>query len=311
LNVSRARPQDDAASGAEPSDAHIESLLRRHPPAAPAPSEAFRSTLREHFLRSAALQADEAQEATAGRSARVAMRPEPWLGRLLAAWRGRRVAGLALTLAVAILAVAGLQRFLPEAAQPPTVLSGPSLVERNATAWIGVRDIKGWYVDAQGRRYEEWVRFEGSQPPHYRRLVDGPAMVAGVVEQWNISDGRQEWLVDGADGRIVQAVNIGGDGTVLLSTPTDLQCAFLELPAELDVAPEPIASDVLDGRPVYRLEARVGEQQRIYWLDADDFLVRRIETAGGELLWARGAIEVNSGIPRGDFAPGITRRLDL
>lgn len=311
MSRARPRPEDDAVFGAGSSDERIESLLRRHPPAAPAPSEAFRSTLREHFLHFAALQADEARGATSGRSDHWTVAPEPWPRRLLASWRGRRVAGLALTLTVAILAVAGLQRFRPQVAQPPTALSGPSLVERNATAWIGVRDIKGWYVDAQGRRYEEWVRFEGSQPPFYRRLVDGPAMVDGVVEQWNISDGRQEWLVDGADGRIVQALSLGGDGTVLLSTPTDLQCAFLELPAELNVASEPIAGDVLDGRPVYRLEARVGEQQRIYWLDAEDFLVRRIETAGGELLWARGAIEVNSGIPRGDFAPGMTRRLDL
>ncbi len=271
-------------------DPELERLLRTHTPPAPAPSRAFRKGLRAHFIAETQRLGDVVPAAWSEPSPRWALRVRPALVGLAAA-------------ALLLLTV------LRPGANDTRVVSASELIERNAEAWIDVRDVKGWYRDAEGRRYEEWVRFEGSQPPLYRRLLDGPSLLPGVAEQWNISNGTYEWLVDGADGRVVEQVFLAGEGTQLLATPSDLQCAFLELPSELSDA-SVIETD-LEGVSVFRMSGTVHGQERVYWIDGADFLVRRIDSEDGAVLWQRGDIAVNTGLPRREFAPGRTERLNL
>lgn len=280
-------------------DERLEGWLRDFGPAAPPPDADFASQLRGRFLAAVEAEGREAKPADAA------------TGELPDAGRGLRwllwpVA--ALGVALALLVAAPLLR--PDAPSAPVAdvdapapMARDALVAANAEAWDGVTDVFGVYRDAEGRGYQEWVAFRADGPPRYRRLLLGEGELPGVQDQWNISDGDTAWIVDGASGEVLESARDDED----LSVPTVLQCGALALPSAARDGPSP-SPGVLDGRAVYRMEAVSEGETIVYWVDAADFLVYRVDDAQGRTVWKRDALSTNTGMSDGLFDPANLNR---
>ena len=269
----------------------IVSMLSEHRPAAPAPRAAFQSEQRRQFV--------SAHAANAGGISQ-------WWSRALEAISTRRVI---VWPAAAIAVVLGLVFVAPRfGIDPSAPLEAPApvtraeLMERNDVAWLDIEDVTGWFETADGRRWEEWVQFADDGTTRYRRFIDGPSTEDTITSQWNISDGMTEWVVDGESGQMVRSF------AQPESIPDGLQCSMLRLPMLTAEGAQPTAGR-LDDRQVYRLEGTLGDSLRVFWVDARDMLVYRVDDADGKTLWRRGDVTINDGLPIESFERTNLERL--
>ena len=65
----------------------------------------------------------------------------------------------------------------------------------------------------------------------------------------------------------------------------------------------------LDDRQVYRLEGMLGVSLRVFWVDADNMLVYRVDDADSKTLWRRGDVTINDGLPIESFERTNLERL--
>jgi len=305
------RPSDWPDDG-DPLVGLLSSVRPDTPPARPE----FEARLRARFLAGArqgsgaterdaeTVRAAGTPHGPAGAHAAPRRHGDAWrTGRVGPVWPGLRAAvwpvaaaAAAVTLALAVGYGQGHLRTQAGPGTPaaPAPMSRSSLLAANARAWAGIEDMSGRFETDDGRRWEEWVAMEGGNVVRFRRYIDGPPIAGGVQEQWNISDGVTEWLVDGATATVVATSEF------TQSTVGDLQCEMLRLPLEAADGAEPSPGQ-LDGRPVYRLEVHAQGRLRVYWLDALDMLVYRVDDEHGATLWRRSAIEINPGLSPDEF----------
>ena len=322
------RGPDDARHSAK-LDSELESLIRASAPEDDGARPSFESALRTRFIDDVRRQALSAATEGEGTVAdRDDAGTEGWLPSL------RRVLGLGettsssrwrpLVVPAALLALVAVFGWVvlpggPSSRLKPPAITAAELSASNAAAWAAVESLAGAFQSASGDRYEEWVVWSERGVDRYRRLrvlqagTDGTGRTGGTrgadgpagTGEWIVSDGREEWVVDGHSGAIVASRPAPPPD----QGAADLSCVSLALPSDLIGA---VTAERLDGRPMYRVtplgtdaEASVAA----YWVDADDRLVYRIDGHDGQVLWQRLSLELNPDIPDKLFTPGNLDRL--
>lgn len=252
----------------------LERLLRTHRPSVPPAQPEFQRALGRRF------------EAEAGR------RGYPdggnrWM--LPMSWAASGRVAPAVLLAVVTLVVAGLWR--SQAPRVPPAMSRAALIEHNARAWKETNVLVGSFVTGDGWYFEEWMRRDGDALM-FKRFSRPPATTV-KRPQWNISDGRTEWVVD-ADTRAVRATRSATRASDPDAPPQErLQCAALLLPPGQEDGPAPLPT-LLDGRSTYRLDGLTADGQPAwFWVDAGDHLVRRIDRRDGITMWERRELDLD------------------
>lgn len=267
----------------------MESLLWSHRPGLPPARPDFRADLEARFLRSV-----EAQVALA--------RSRPGLALRLASWPVP-IAGAVLSL---VLLLVGAW-WVVGAPRVPAAMPRAELVARNAEAWAEAETIVGSFSTGDGWYFEEWLR-PAPAGLMYKRFSRPPATTV-LGPQWNVSDGRTEWVVDAGSGA-VRAERPAGRAIGPHAPPQErMQCAALALPPGLALGPQPVPA-LLGGVPVYRLSGRTADGlPAVYWLDADDFLVRRIDRPNGAIVWERTRLELGEDLAVDLFRPDALANL--
>lgn len=262
----------------------LDALLRAHRPGATPARSVFETALGQRFARDV-----EAQ--------RVADGGRRW--RMLPGWLAPRWATAAGALALA--AVFAIAVWVAGSPRVPPALAREDLIQRNAEAWAGTTTLVGSFTTGDGWYFEEWLR-RGSNGVMYKRYSSPPTTTV-LRPQWNVSDGRTEWVVD-ADSRAIRAERRAGEAVSADAPPQErMQCAALALPASVGDGPDPHPA-VLNGEPVYRLVGRTAEgQPAVYWVDARDYLVRRIDRPGGATVWSRGRLDLSAELTAEVFRP--------
>lgn len=216
---------------------------------------------------------------------------------------GRRVRwtlATVLTVAATVVAVLGAPRLGGVTAPPP--VDRATLVARNTQAWADLASLTGAFETGDGWYYEEWISRAPDGGLRFKRYIRPPARTPNRP-QWNISDGTTEWVVDAATRRVrVTRAAVPGDFTAV--APNDaMQCTSLALPAGLADGPPPVPV-LLDGHPTYRLTGRLADgADAIFWVDAADALVRRIDRPGLGTVWRRQRLAVDPPLATDVFHP--------
>lgn len=262
------------------------------PPARPEYMAALKSRF-EQTCRTAA--EDRATSPQAGPS-RVRDRPGPWGRGRLWAW-ARPIAGAA----IAALAVALVVPRLGGTAPPPPV-DRATLVARNALAWSELTTLTGAFETGDGWYFEEWISRDDGGALRFKRYIRPPARTPNRP-QWNVSDGRTEWVVDAAS-RAVRVTRDAVPGDFTAVAPNDaMQCTSLALPPGMAQGDAPVPL-VLDGRGVYRLSGRLADgAAAVFWVDAEDALVRRIDRPGLGTVWQRQRLSLDPPLAAAEFRP--------
>lgn len=282
--------EEPAENGAGPAD-DLERWLWAHRPAAAPARPEFRTSLERRFSRAAAQR-----------------------GKTRSGWRGGWLfsSGRAPRLRVAV-GVAGVAAVLVAAwavatsPRVPAAVTRAEILERNAAAWAETDRLAGSFVTGDGWYFEEWIRRqpEGLLYKRYSR----PPETTVQRPQWNVSDGRTEWVVD-ADSRTVRAERPATEAMSPDAPPQErMQCAALALPPGLAEGPDPMPA-LLDGVPVYRLVGPMADGEvAVYWVDAGDSLVRRIDRLGGATVWMRQQLKLGGELAVDIFRPDALRNL--
>jgi len=293
--------------GSDADDAVIVDLLARNQPASPPARPEFASALRGTFLERASgpVVAPAAPPDIGGQGTATF---RTWRERLESIFPTPLTPRLVWGVAGCLVLVAALARSVMPA--PPAVLTREELVARNARAWAAVRSLTGTF-EARGERAEEWVSWQGGRL-RYRRFVDP----SGAPALWKISDGRDEWTL-ASSGEFVGRRPAPEDSPEGDGPGERMQCAALALPTAFgggrsdDVA----AAAEVDGRPAYRvagpLDPALGGGEGVYWIDAADYLVYRIDGADGAVVWRRRHVDVNPALADEVFRPEVAPHTEL
>lgn len=262
----------------------LERVLRAHRPGAASARPEFHAALGRRFTRDV-----QARMAHAGPA-----RPG-WLPHL-------RSPRLALAAGfVAVLALATTALWVARSPRMPPAMTRTALLERNAAAWADTATLAGSFSTGDGWYFEEWL-WRSPTGLMYKRFSRPPATTV-QRPQWNVSDGASEWVVD-ADSRTVRAVRPAARAVSPDAPPQErMQCAALALPPELAAGPAPVPA-LLDNVPVYRLTGDTADgQPAVFWVDARDYLVRRIDRSSGATVWAREQLELDPYLAADTFRP--------
>ncbi len=257
----------------------------------PARSE-FVSELRSHFVRSVRV-ATDVHVVSPGPSS---IRLPAWL---TTPRRGWALPAAAVAIVMLISASIGLG---PKDTAAPPQIDRETLVARNARAWSDVTTLTGAFDTGDGWYFEEWISRSQEGAPRFKRFIRPPSRTTNGP-QWNMSDGRTEWVVDGISGDVRVARDaVPGDFTAVV--PNDaMQCTSLALPPTTADGPDPMPA-VLDGRAVYRLSGHTADGSiAVFWIDADDALVRRIDRPGFGTVWQRRRLDLGSPLNADIFRP--------
>jgi hypothetical protein len=214
---------------------------------------------------------------------------------------GRGWALPAAVVALSALAVLLLLPRLSHTAAPPPI-DRATLVARNAQAWAGLTTLTGTFSTGDGWYYEEWISRSDEGLLRFKRYIRPPARTPNGP-QWNVSDGRTEWVVDAGSGKVrVTRDAVPGDFTAV--APNDaMQCTSLALPPGVAEGPAPLPG-VLDGHAVYRLSGNLGDGSAVvFWVDAHDALVRRIDRPGLGTVWQRRRLSLDPPLAADIFRP--------
>ncbi len=209
--------------------------------------------------------------------------------------------------AVGVVALAAAALLVARSPRVPAAVTRAEILERNAVAWANTASLAGSFTTGDGWYYEEWIR---RQPDGlmYKRYSRPPTTTV-MRPQWNVSDGKTEWVVD-ADSRAVRAERPASAAVSPDAPPQErMQCAALALPPGLENGPAPLSA-LLDGVPVYRLTGTtVDGQPALFWVDARDNLVRRIDRPGGTTVWARQQLDLGRDLAADLFRPDALANL--
>jgi hypothetical protein len=282
----RSEPPDQPGAG--PDD--LEGLLVAHRPGmAPARPE-FHDALGKRFTRAA----EARRGAPGGRR---------W--RLVALPCAPRLAYAAGVLGVAV--VLATAWWVARSPRVPPAMTRTTLLEHNAAAWADTATMVGSFSTGDGWYFEEWLR-RGTNGVMFKRYSRPPARMV-LRPQWNVSDGRTEWVVD-ADTGTVRAERPPTWSVSPVAPPQErMQCAALALPPGLADGPDPVPA-LLGGEAVYRLTGRTADgQMAVFWIDARDFLVRRIDRPNGATVWARHQLRVGQELAADLFQPDALANL--
>ena len=243
---------------------------------------------------------EQATQTAAEAWARSQRTAPPALTARLGLLRQRWVLPVAFT-AVAVLTVAVLAPRLGGAVAPPPV-DRATLVARNTRAWSQLTTLTGAFVTGDGWYYEEWISRAEGGVLRFKRYIRPPARTPNRP-QWDVSDGRTEWVVDAGSGK-VRATRDAVPGDVTAIAPNDaMQCTSLALPPGVSEGPAPTPL-VLDGRAVYRLSGQLADgAAAVFWVDADDALVRRIDRPGLGTVWQRQRLDLDPPLAADIFRP--------
>lgn len=287
----------DRHSPIDPDDI-VHQQLSAHAPASPRPRAAFQAELRSHFVvRSAA--------ATQRTTPPTRSIHERW--RRALTWRGLLASAGFVTAGVAI-----ALWLLPGAigtSRPPAI-SLAELSSRNQRAWSVVHSVAGVFESDDGRYSEEWVSWAAGGPLRYKRYTQ-TSFVDSSAGQWNISDGQTAWRIDARTGEAVRLDRppTGEPGGVGQNGP-QLDCGALVLPAEVTASGATPRPAIHDGRAVYIVSPLHGPRAGdVFWVDANDSLVYRIDGADGRRKWFRRRLDINPSLSNDIFRPDSLSRL--
>lgn len=311
-----APPPDTAADSlsqwpaADPALAAVERLLTEHRPTATPIDPGFARSLGARFARAAARRSREGAAPTSGLAMPKGLRrgvarltSPPWL----TAWRDRRGPVvprilIGASLATAALASVVLVAHVRGAPTLPPAVDRAALVARNARAWADVQGLTGKFGTGDGWYFEEWISRQDDGGLRFKRFIRPPERTL-TRPQWNVSDGTMEWVVDAAT-RQVRFSRPAVPGDITLVAPNDaMQCTALALPPAIGDGPAPWPV-LIGNRPAYRLDGALPDgAPAVFWLDAGDDLVFRIDRPGIGTVWKRLDLDVNPRLPERLFRP--------
>lgn len=318
-----ARTSLSASNGATPgpqfehSLASIDALLTGHRPATAPIDPEFARRLGDRFVRMAAAAEERyleaSAEATDGEGATLSnQRGVRAFLADLANLAGRRplsplrLGGMALV-AVALAGGTLFSVSRTSSGLPPAI-DRAELVALNAEAWDELGGLTGAFTTGDGWYFEEWISRQAGGDLRFKRFIRPPDRTPNRA-QWNVSDGKTEWVVDAAT-QVVRFSRPAIPGDFTMVAPNDaLQCTALALPDTISDGPAPLPVLVGDRR-AYRLDGSMPDgSPAVYWLDADDHLVFRIDRAGVGTVWRRIELAINPSLPAHLFHPGSLTNL--
>lgn len=289
----------------------VQQLMRYQPRVEPARPE-FEQAQRALFVRRAETRlADDrsaAPQASPRRAGALHERPSPHtvLRATLGRWSLPLAAGAALAIVVLVAFV--LPRLPGGGPTPPPPIDRADLVAKNAQAWADLQTLSGAFSTGDGWYYEEWISRQADGGLRYKRFIRPPDRTPNRP-QWNVSDGRTEWVVDAATRQVrFSRPAVPGDFTAV--APNDaMQCTALALPPTMVAGTAPIPVLVND-RPAYRLDGTLPDgSPGTFWIDARDYLVFRIDRPGRGTVWERGKLDLNPPLPAEVFRPNSLTNL--
>jgi hypothetical protein len=207
--------------------------------------------------------------------------------------------GLA-TITVGALAAATVLSPGSDLALPPP-LDRATLVARNELAWSELTSLSGAFHTGDGWYFEEWINRENGALRFKRFVQPPPSSIKRPT--WTVSDGDTEWVVDATSGVTRQRRAAVSVDVASVDSVDAMQCTSLALAPGASTGPDPVPT-TLDGVPVYRLDGELPDgSDAVFWVDARDSLVRRIDRRGGGTVWQRERLTVNPLLEEGEFSP--------